>query len=96
MAEYNKASLRACAACGLQEEGRLRDYIYIDFAYHDAISLAVLRHERRDVPTESMADVCGTAYGRPRWMCVSASGTREGRARDGRSDVGQVVLTAPP
>ncbi|MCH7926147.1 MAG: GNAT family N-acetyltransferase [Planctomycetes bacterium] len=61
VAEYNKACLRACAACGFQEEGRFRDYIYIDGAYHDAISMAVLRHERRDVTTESMAEVCGTA-----------------------------------
>lgn len=61
VAECNTASLRACAACGFQEEGRLRDYIYIDGAYHDAISLAVLRHEHCDVATESMADVCGSA-----------------------------------
>ena len=49
VAEYNKASLRACAACGYQEEGRLRDYIYFDGTYHDAISMSVLRGERRDV-----------------------------------------------
>ena len=61
VAEYNKASLRACAACGFQDEGRFRDYIYLDGAYHDAISLAVLRHECREVTTESVAEICGTA-----------------------------------
>ena len=61
VAAFNAASLRACAACGFQEEGRLRDHIYINGAYHDAILMAVLRDECRDVTTQPVAEVCGTA-----------------------------------
>ena len=61
VAGYNEACLRASAACGFKEEGRLRDHIYWDGTYHDAIAIGVLKRECRDVTAQPVAEVCGTA-----------------------------------
>jgi RimJ/RimL family protein N-acetyltransferase len=39
----NEAALRAYAAAGFVEEGRLREHAYIEGAYVDAVRMAVLR-----------------------------------------------------
>ncbi len=44
----NERAVRTYLACGFQEEGRFRDYIFIDGAYHDALWMAILASERRE------------------------------------------------
>jgi RimJ/RimL family protein N-acetyltransferase len=41
----NEAGLRAYAAAGFVEEGRLRDHAWVDGAYVDMVRMAVLRSD---------------------------------------------------
>ena len=41
----NERAIRAYRACGFVEEGRLRDHVYSNGRYVDAVYFGVLRHE---------------------------------------------------
>jgi len=47
---YNAAAQRAYQACGFREEGRDREHLYIDGAYHDAVRMGLLRTELEPPP----------------------------------------------
>jgi RimJ/RimL family protein N-acetyltransferase len=49
---YNAAAQRAYRACGFREEGRDREHLYIDGAYHDAVRMGLLRTEL-DLPPDA-------------------------------------------
>lgn len=55
VAAYNEKAVRTYLACGFQEEGRFRDYIFIDGAYHDAVWMAVFASDRSASTAESYA-----------------------------------------
>lgn len=45
VAEYNEKALEVYRRCGFREEGRDREHLYLDGAYHDAIRMGLLRRE---------------------------------------------------
>jgi RimJ/RimL family protein N-acetyltransferase len=44
---YNARAIASYRKCGFVEEGRLRDILYMDDAWHDDLLMAILEHEYR-------------------------------------------------
>lgn len=45
--DTNERGRRCYAKCGFQQEGILREAVYVDGAYHDFIMMSILEHEYR-------------------------------------------------
>lgn len=43
--EFNERAIACYRKCGFQEEGRLREHVFTDGRYWDALVMAILRHE---------------------------------------------------
>ena len=48
--DYNEASRRLLESLGFAEEGRLREYRFIDGEYRDCVQYGLLRREYRERP----------------------------------------------